>query len=147
PAAAALLVISEPIVRVLYERGAFTPADTAVVSAVLSIFALGLPAFVLITAFTPGFFAREDTRTPMLFAGVSVAINISAALTLFPSMGAPGIATAAAISGWANAALLFGMLVRRGHWGGDRGLVLRLPRLVLAAGLMAAALWFAAIQL
>jgi putative peptidoglycan lipid II flippase len=56
----------------------------------------------------------------MLFAAVSVAINITVALTLFPSMGAPGIATAAAISGWANAALLFGTLAWRGHWGSDR---------------------------
>jgi putative peptidoglycan lipid II flippase len=144
PAAAALLVIAEPIVRVLYERGAFTPSDTLVVSEVLAIFGIGLPAFVLIKAFTPGFFAREDTRTPMLFAAVSVAINITVALTLFPSMGAPGIATAAAISGWANAALLFGTLAWRGHWGSDRGLLLRVPRLILSAGLMAGALWYAA---
>jgi putative peptidoglycan lipid II flippase len=144
PAAAALLVIAEPIVRVLYERGAFTPQDTLVVSEVLAIFGIGLPAFVLIKAFTPGFFAREDTRTPMLFAAVSVAINITVALTLFPSMGAPGIATAAAISGWANAALLFGTLAWRGHWGSDRGLLLRVPRLILSAGLMAGALWYAA---
>jgi putative peptidoglycan lipid II flippase len=131
-------------VRVLYERGAFTAGDTRLVAEILAIFGIGLPAFVLIKAFTPGFFAREDTRTPMLFAAVSVAINITVALTLFPSMGAPGIATAAAISGWANAALLFGTLAWRGHWGSDRGLLLRVPRLILSAGLMAGALWYAA---
>lgn len=137
PAAAALLVISEPIVRVLYERGAFTPQDTALVAEVLSIFGIGLPAFVLIKAFTPGFFAREDTRTPMFFAGLSVGLNISLALTLFPSMGAPGIAVASTAAGWTNALLLFGTLVWRGHWGSDRALLLRLPRLVLAAAIMA----------
>ena len=74
PAAAALLVMSEPIVRVLYERGAFAAGNsTPTVSAILAIFGLGLPAFVLIKAFTPGYFAREDTRTPMIFAAVSVA--------------------------------------------------------------------------
>ena len=58
--------MSEPIVRVLYERGAFAATNgTPTVSAVLAIFGLGLPAFVLIKAFTPGYFAREDTRTPM----------------------------------------------------------------------------------
>ena len=77
PAAAALLVMSEPIVRVLYERGAFAADDsTPIVAAILAIFGLGLPAFVLIKAFTPGYFAREDTRTPMIFAAISVAVNI-----------------------------------------------------------------------
>ncbi len=46
-------------------------------------------------------------------------VNVSLALTLFPRMGAAGIATAAAVAGWVNAPLLFGMLVWRGHWGRD----------------------------
>jgi len=141
PAAAALLVISEPIVRLLYERGAFAATNgTPVVSAILAIFGLGLPAFVLIKAFTPGYFAREDTRTPMVFAAISVAVNISVALSLFPSMGGSGIATASAIAGWVNAALLFGTLMRRGHWGRDPGLLKRIPRLIAATALMAGAL-------
>ena len=150
PAAAALMVISEPIVRLLYERGAFAATNgTPVVSAILAIFGLGLPAFVLIKAFTPGYFAREDTRTPMFFAAISVAVNISVALSLFRSMGGSGIAIASAVAGWVNAALLFGTLVRRGHWGRDAGLVKRVPRLLVAAAVMAGALhlaarWFAA---
>src|SRR5262245_35598086 len=145
PAAAALLVMSEPIVRVLYERGAFAAGNsTPTVSAVLAIFGLGLPAFVLIKAFTPGYFAREDTRTPMYFAAVSVIVNISIALTLFPSIGAPGIATASAIAGWVNALLLLGTLVRRGHWGSDRPLLRRIPRLMVAAATMAGVLRLAA---
>jgi putative peptidoglycan lipid II flippase len=144
PAAAALLVVSEPIVRVLYERGAFTPADTEVVSGILAIFGLGLPAFVLIKAFTPGYFAREDTRTPMVFAALSVAANVGLALSLFPSMGGAGIATASAAAGWINAALLLGVLVRRGQWSSDTGLMRRCPRMVFAAAVMAAALWGAA---
>jgi putative peptidoglycan lipid II flippase len=144
PAAAGLLVLAEPIVRVLYERGAFAAGNsTPTVAAVLSIFGLGLPAFVLIKAFTPGYFAREDTRTPMYFAAASVVVNISVALSLFPSIGAPGIATASAVAGWVNAALLLGVLVRRGHWGRDAALLRRIPRLVIAAVAMAGALWLA----
>lgn len=143
PAAAALLVMSEPIVRVLYERGAFAATNgTPVVSAILSIFGLGLPAFVLIKAFTPGYFAREDTRTPMYFAAVSVLVNVAIALSLFPSLGAPGIAVASAAAGWVNAAMLLGVLVRRGHWGSDRALLTRIPRLLAAAAVMAIALHF-----
>jgi putative peptidoglycan lipid II flippase len=143
PAAAALLTMAEPIVRVLYERGAFSPQDTAVVAEVLAIFGLGLPAFVLIKAFTPGYFAREDTRTPMIFAAISVTVNISTALWLFPTMGAPGIATAAAVAGWVNASLLFGVLVARGHWASDAGLMRRMPRLIISCLLMAGAIHLA----
>ena len=143
PAAAALLTMSEPIVRVLYERGAFSPEDTAVVAEVLAIFGLGLPAFVLIKAFTPGYFAREDTRTPMIFAAISVAVNVSTALWLFPTMGAPGIATAAAAAGWVNASMLLGVLIARGHWRSDAGLLKRTPRLILACALMAVAIHLA----
>lgn len=144
PATAALLVIAEPIVRVLYERGAFTADDTTRVAFILSIFGLGLPAFVLIKAFTPGYFAREDTRTPMIFAAISVAVNVTVALALFPSMGAPGIAVASAIAGWINAGLLLAVLIRRGQWGMDRPLLTRLPRIALSAAAMAGALWYAA---
>ncbi|EBW2353144.1 murein biosynthesis integral membrane protein MurJ [Salmonella enterica subsp. enterica serovar Enteritidis] len=144
PATAALLVMSEPIVRVLYERGAFTASDTTLVASILAVFGLGLPAFVLIKAFTPGYFAREDTRTPMYFAAVSVAVNIAIALWLFPSLGAPGIAAASAAAGWINAAMLFAVLAWRGHWGNDLPLLTRIPRLVLAAAVMAAALHYGA---
>lgn len=144
PAAAALLVMAEPIVRVLYERGAFAASNsTPVVASILSIFGLGLPAFVLIKAFTPGYFAREDTRTPMVFAAISVALNIAMALVLFPSMGAPGIAVASAAAGWLNAVMLLAVLIRRGHWGHDAPLMKRIPRLVLSAAIMGAALWIA----
>ncbi|HEY4192196.1 MAG TPA: murein biosynthesis integral membrane protein MurJ [Mesorhizobium sp.] len=145
PATAALLTISEPIVRLLYERGAFAAnGSTPTVAAILAIFGVGLPAFVLIKAFTPGYFAREDTRTPMIFAAISVAVNIVLALALFRTMGAPGIAAASSAAGWVNAVMLLGVLVRRDHWGHDPALMKRIPRLVLSAAIMGAALWFGA---
>jgi putative peptidoglycan lipid II flippase len=146
PAAAALLVFSEPIVRLLYERGAFAAiGSTPTVAAILAIFGLGLPAFVLIKAFTPGYFAREDTKTPMIFAAISVAVNVGFALFLFPRMGAPGIAVASAVAGWVNALMLLVGLVRRGHWQREAALMKRISRLVLASVLMGAALYFAGI--
>ena len=145
PAAAALLVMSEPIVRMLYERGNFSTASTHTVGNILAIYGLGLPAFVLIKAFLPGFFAREDTRTPMIFAIIAVIVNVTLALTLFPIMAETGIATAEVVAGWTNALLLFGTLVWRGHWGRDIPLLTRIPRLILAAGLMGFALYYAII--
>ncbi|MGB8816532.1 MAG: murein biosynthesis integral membrane protein MurJ [Rhizobiaceae bacterium] len=143
PAAAALWAISEPIVRVLYERGAFTATTTDSVAGALAIFGLGLPAFVLIKCFTPGFFAREDTKTPMRFAGVSVAVNTALALLLFPTMNERGIATAETVAGWTNAGLLYFTLYNRGLLVVDKGLMRRIPRLVFSAILMGAALYYA----
>jgi putative peptidoglycan lipid II flippase len=65
------------------------------------------------------------------------------ALTLFPTYGGPGIATAEITAGWVNAALLFGMLLWRGHWKIDLPLLTRIPRLLIAAGLMALAIHYA----
>ncbi|HET7412014.1 MAG TPA: murein biosynthesis integral membrane protein MurJ, partial [Pararhizobium sp.] len=143
PAAGALLVMAPEIVRVLYERGAFSPQTTRSVGAALAVFGLGLPAFVMIKAFTPGFFAREDTRTPMIFAGISVAVNVTLALTLFPRIAEVGIAAAEATAGWINATLLLTTLIRRGHWTRDAALLRRLPRLALSTVVMAVALKFA----
>ena len=76
PAAAALWVLSDEIIRVLYERGAFSQENTTVVAAILAIYGIGLPGFVMIKALQPGFYAREDTRTPMRFTGISVVIKL-----------------------------------------------------------------------
>ena len=144
PAAAALLVFSEPLVRLLFERGQFGPESTLIVSQILAVYGLGLPAFVLIKAFIPGFFAREDTRTPMIFAGISVVVNVTLALILFPRLGPTGIATAEITAGWVNAILLLSVLIWRKHWDYDAGLIRRIPRLIIAAAIMAAALYFSA---
>ena len=53
----------------LFQSGAFSAADTAQTAKALRMFAFGLPAFVLIKVLTPAFFARENTRSPMLYAG------------------------------------------------------------------------------
>ena len=61
PAAAGLFALAEPIVALLFERGAFTAIDSAVTAEVLRGFCIGLPAFVFIKALQPSFFARRDT--------------------------------------------------------------------------------------
>src|SRR5690606_29274253 len=75
PAAVALFIASWPIMRVLFERGAFTTVDTRATAGMLSALAIGLPAYVLIKALQPSFFAREDTKTPMIYAGIAMAAN------------------------------------------------------------------------
>jgi putative peptidoglycan lipid II flippase len=142
PSAVALAVVPGPIVSVLFERGKFTVDDTRAVAAVLAIFALGLPAFVLQKVFQPGYFAREDTRTPMRFTAWSLGVNTVGSIGLFflfPRFGLPpylGIAVATVIGGWLNVALLYRGLVQRGHFKADRRLKLALPLIGLASVVM-----------
>ena len=116
PAAMALVALAEPIVRVLFERGAFDALATTQTAEALIAFATGLPAYVLIRVLQPGFFAREDTLTPTIFAGVSVVANIAISLLLFPSLLHVGIAIATAASSWLNVLLLATTLALRGHF-------------------------------
>ncbi|MEQ8823554.1 MAG: murein biosynthesis integral membrane protein MurJ [Filomicrobium sp.] len=148
PAAVALAVAANPIISVLFERGAFTAADTQATAPALAAFAIGLPGFVLIKVFQPAFFAREDTKTPMRYAGVNMVINITGSLGmfyLFKSWGYPphvGIALATSIAGWANALLLGIALIRRGDFVVDGRLMRNLPIIIIASLAMGASLWF-----
>mgnify|MGYP000179131070 CR=1 FL=1 len=137
PAAAAIWVLSDEIIRVLYERGAFSEQNTAVVASILAIYGIGLPGFVLIKALQPGYYAREDTKTPMRFTMVSVALNTGLAITLFPMFEESGIAIAEAAAGWTNTILLFSVLLWRGHLVFEWSLVTRTARLMIASAIMA----------
>jgi putative peptidoglycan lipid II flippase len=141
PAAAALLTIPGSIVDVIYQRGAFDAADTAATTGALVAFAIGLPAYVLIKALTPGFFARQDTKTPVKIAVSAMTANVVLAIILMQFLAHVGIALATACSAWMNAALLALLLRRRGQLDIDARLRGRVPRIVLAAACMAGVLW------
>ncbi len=149
PAAIALGIAAEPIISVLFERGAFSAADTTATAWALMAFSLGLPAFVLIKVFQPAFFAREDTKTPMWFAGVSMVVNVVGSFALFywfKSLGwmpHVGIALATSAAGWVNALLLWSVLARNGQFSWDRKLVRNLPMIAIASAIMGAGLWYA----
>ncbi len=106
PAAVAMLVIPIPIITVLFQRGAFTPDDAHQTGMALRGFALGLPGYVLIKVLQPGYFARENTRAPMMMAAVTVVVNVAVSLLLFGPLGHVGIAIATTVAAWVNVALL-----------------------------------------
>lgn len=133
PAAVALAVIPEAIVTVLFERGAFTAEDAQATGLVLAAYAFGLPAFVLVKVLSPGFFAREDTKTPVQIAAVSVAANIALGFALYRPFGAVGLALSTSLASWINTVLLGWMLHRRGHFVPDAILMGRLPRAFAAS--------------
>lgn len=148
PAAVALLVIPLPLVSVLFERGATTSDDSAAIAVAVSIYALGLPSFVLQKILQPLFFAREDTRSPFRYALWTMAANGALAIGLAPALGwiAPAIATTA--SGW----IMVWMLARGAKPMGDVARFddrfrKRIWRICASAALMGAALWGAQLLL
>ncbi|MEM7619968.1 MAG: murein biosynthesis integral membrane protein MurJ [Pseudomonadota bacterium] len=135
PAAVALFTVPEPIIRVLFERGAFDASDSGATALALAAFAWGLPAFVLIKVFSPAFFAREDTKTPMRYAAISMVVNVALSFALFPYLGHVGIAVATTLAGWVNAGLLWATLSWSGHFVTDDKLK-RSLRPILISSLM-----------
>jgi putative peptidoglycan lipid II flippase len=144
PASLGLLVLSEPIVRILFEHGAFTATDTAATAQALALLALGLPAHALVKALSPAFFARGDTLTPLLATLKGLAVAIVWAIVLGRLFGTGGIATSIAFGAWSNAF----SLIRRGAtisgFSIDPGARRRLPRIGVAALGMGGLLWLAA---
>jgi putative peptidoglycan lipid II flippase len=133
PAAVALAVLAVPILTVLFQRGAFAPADTAATAEALSAYAAGLPAFVLIKVLAPAFFARHDTKTPVKLAVAAVVVNLSLTLILMRPLAHVGIALATSAAGWVNALGLLALLLRRGQFRLDRRARRNLPRILAAA--------------
>jgi len=134
PAAAALMAMPYFLIDALFTRGAFLQVDAVNTAQALFQFGWGVPAFVLIRILAPAFFARGDTRRPMAFALVSVAVNAALAIALFNlGMGIAGIAAAVSAAAWTNALLLGATLWRRGHYRPSPAAASRLARIGLAS--------------
>jgi putative peptidoglycan lipid II flippase len=144
PATLGLIVLSEPVVRMLFQHGAFTASDTAATAQALTVLAVGLPAQVLVKALAPAFFARGDTLTPLLATLKGVAVAIVLALVLGRLFGASGIAASIALGAWSSAL----SLIRRGAatfgFSIDAAARRRLPRIAAAALVMGGLLWLTA---
>ena len=139
PASIALIIIPEQIVSVLFERGAFGVAETEATAAALVAYSIGLPAYVMIKVLGPGFFAREDTVTPVKIAALCVAFNLVLNLLLMGPLLHVGIALATAMSAWVNVGFMVLVLRRRGHLILDARFKRVAPRLLLASAVMAVA--------
>ncbi|MDP2117789.1 MAG: lipid II flippase MurJ, partial [Brevundimonas sp.] len=143
PAAVALFVIPFFIIDATVTRGAFTSQDAARTADVLRQFAWGVPAFVLAKVLTPPFFAREDTRRPMIYAVTAVAFTVVVGAALFFGLsrmgvdGVLGLAIATSLSAWINVALLGGTLMREGVWRPSPRFLSRLARVLAASAVMA----------
>jgi len=144
PAMLGLMVLNAPVVRLLFEHGAFSPVDTDATSRALILLALGLPAQVLVKALSPAFFAREDTLAPLFAALKASIVAIVAAVLLGHLFGTPGIAAALALGAWSNALSLIRRATTTHRLSLDLAARRRLPSIAAAAFAMGGLLWLAA---
>ena len=135
PAALALGVAAVPLITALFQGGHFTLEDARITGNTLAILILGLPAYVIVKVLTPGFYARQDTKTPVKTAGIVLVANVILNFALIPWLGIYGLAIALVATAWLNCTLLYVILRRRGHFRIERWLWARLAR-QLAAGLV-----------
>ena len=142
PCAIALIVIPEPIISTLFQRGRFTPEDARATALAVAVYGAGLPAFVMQKVLQPLFYAREDTRSPFRYAVVAMIVNAVIAIGLAPVIGYIAAAFATTIAGWAMMILL---------WRGSRQmgaavqiddrLRRRIPRIVACSAALGLTLW------
>ena len=116
PAALALIILAEPFIMIVFERGAFSAQDTLATALTLRALAVGLPAYVLIKIFSSSFFARQDTMTPVFSACAGIIVDIGLSLALMGTFQQVGIAFATAAAAWVNALLLGYLLWRRKYF-------------------------------
>ncbi|MBI4259868.1 MAG: murein biosynthesis integral membrane protein MurJ [Actinobacteria bacterium] len=141
PAALGYLVLARPIVRLLLENGVFTGQSTDLVAGVLFYFSLGLFSFSTFQLLLRAFYAMQDTRTPAVINIASVALNTVLNIVLFGVMGVRGLALGHAVAYTFASAVA--IVVIRGRLGGldGRRLLAGLGKVLVGAGLTAAAAW------
>jgi len=141
PAAVALFFTGHAFVQVFMQAGAFTAQDADITGTLVSALVLGLPAYVLVKVLTPNFFARKDTRTPVITAAIALMVTIAFNLAMVPRLGVYSLALAGALGAWVNTALLYAILARRGFFQIEARVLGRIARIALASALMGALLW------
>lgn len=121
PAAAGLIVLAEPLLITLFQYGEFSANDAHMASLSLMAYALGLLAFILIKVLAPGYYARQDTKTPVKIGIIAMASNMVLNIILMIYLAHIGLALATSLSAFLNAALLYIGLRKRAVYQPNQG--------------------------
>ena len=140
PATVALIVLAGPLLVTFFRHGAFSENDVHMSSQALVAFSAGLLGFILIKVLAPGFYARQDTKTPVRIGMISVGVNIVLSFVLVFALKHVGLALAISIAAFVNAALLYRLLRREGIYQPESGWPGFLLRVLLATTVMGAVL-------
>jgi putative peptidoglycan lipid II flippase len=142
PAALALFVLAEPLIMTLFQYGAMTANDVTMAAMSLRAYSVGLLAFMLIKVLAPGYYSRQDTKTPVKIGMWAMAANMVLNLILIWPLQHAGLALATSLSAFLNAGLLFAGLYRMGIYRPQTGWgVLGLRLLLANAAMVAVILW------
>jgi len=142
PATVGLLVMSAPLLISLFQYGAFSAHDVEMTRYSLIAFVVGLPAFVLIKILAPGFYARQDMKTPVRIGIIAIVVNIVISLLLVFPLAHGGLALATSLAAMVNAGLLFQGLRRQSVYIPLPGWSGLLGKIILASALMGIVLWW-----
>jgi putative peptidoglycan lipid II flippase len=138
PAAVGLMVLAAPIIRLLFQRGAFGPGDTAMMQPVLVVFAVGLPFFSFVNIVLRAFYAQKDTTTPVHAALLSFAVNLVLSLVLMKPLGTVGLALASNVAVVVQAVYLQVSLARKRDGLEFRHVAVDLIKIIAASAVMGA---------
>lgn len=147
PAAMALAVLSKPLVASLFYYGKFTPVDVAMTERALIAYSLSLLGLILVKVLAPGFYARQNVKTPVKIAIFTLCLTqgLNVIFLSFTDLQHAGLALAVGLGACVNASLLFYMLKRTGAYQPRAGWWLFLTKLAIAVSVMAVVLYYTAL--
>jgi putative peptidoglycan lipid II flippase len=141
PATLGLMVLAHPIVALLFERGRFTPMDTAATAGALVCYAIGLTGYSVVKIASPTFYALGDSRTPVIISVFTVLANAALNIAFVRELGYRGLALGTSLTALVNAGVLLILLRNRLGGIGGRYLAGVLVRQLAAGTMMASAAW------
>lgn len=143
PAATGLFMLAEPMLLTIFQRGEFKPIDATYASHSLMAYSFGLLSFMLVKVLAPGFYSRQDTKTPVKFGIWCMAANMVFNLILVWPFDYVGLAMATSLSATMNALLLYFTLNRLGVYRASSQTIWLLIKVIIASLIMAAIIfWF-----
>ncbi|MCB1803121.1 MAG: polysaccharide biosynthesis C-terminal domain-containing protein, partial [Gammaproteobacteria bacterium] len=143
PAAVGLVILAGPLMATLFQSEVFGSGDVDMAQRSLMAYAVGLQAFLLIKVLAPGYYARQDTRTPVRIGVIAMAANMVLNLALIFPLQHAGLALATSLAAYLNAYLLLRGLLRDGAFDPARGWAVLLLRVgVAVAGMAVVLLWW-----
>lgn len=142
PATIALILLAVPLLSALFQYGEFAARDVMMAAQSLMAFALGLVAFMLIKVLAPGFYARQDTRSPVKYGIIAMGVNSALVLILVWPLSHAGLALATSLAAFLNAGMLYFNLRKRHIYQPQPGWQKFLWQLAGANLVMALLLWY-----
>ena len=141
PAALALALLAEPMLSTLFQYGVLNERDVTMAGRSLIAYSCGLTAFILVKILAPGFYAKQDTRTPVRIGVIAMSVNVVLNLALVGPLAHAGLALATSLAAFVNAGLLLKALIANGSYHPGSGWAVYILKVCTATAVMCLVLW------